>query len=94
MKFAQPLSQLIYHLLDMAGDKLVVCYKKAFFNLLQQLKNNWLPKYEAYTDDLQNGMYTEPMNKLQYLEIDAAAQRDQNTLPDGRNIFNTGINKA
>ena len=64
MKFAQPLSQLIYHLLDMTGDKLIVCYKKAFMNLIQQLKTNWLPKYEAYTDDVQNGMYTEPMNKV------------------------------
>ena len=48
----------------MAGDKLIVCYKRAFMNLLQELKNKWLPKYEAYTDDRQNGMFAEPMNKL------------------------------
>lgn len=41
-------SQIIFHLLDCLGDKLLTVYKSNFRLTIQKLRTEYLPRYEQY----------------------------------------------
>ena len=68
LQFTQNSSQIILHLLEMAGEKLLQVYKGAFRAQLNILKQKWIPSYEQYMD---GGMLNEPQNQPRYLSGEA-----------------------
>ena len=67
LQFTQNTSQIVLHLLEIAGERLHEVYKGAFKAQLNILKNKWIPAYEQY---MQNGMLNEPQNQAKYLSAD------------------------
>ena len=68
LQFTQNSSQIILHLLEMCGEKLLQVYKGAFKAQLNILKQKWIPSYEQYMD---GGMLNEPQNQPRYLSDEA-----------------------
>lgn len=68
LPFTQLSSQILFHLLEMGGKKLLQVYKSAFAKIVQNLLQEYIPTYEKYSDD-PNGMSKEVQNKAQYLSL-------------------------
>jgi hypothetical protein len=50
----------MFHILELAGDKLKAIYGKKFTELCLELKNKWIPGCRKYIDD--GSMGREPQN--------------------------------
>lgn len=49
--FHQQSSQILFHAIQIMGDKLTVNYRRAFLLVLEKIKAVWLPKYRQWLDD-------------------------------------------
>jgi hypothetical protein len=50
LPFRQPTSQVLFHALELGGDKLLKVYRRAFVDLIDEILNDFYPAYEAYTN--------------------------------------------
>lgn len=69
MPFHQYYSQILYHIMDVLGDKLLKVYKSHFRGTVRKLLTEYVPRFEQYIAS--GEIKREPQNQEKFYELPA-----------------------